>query len=160
MANEATDKVLVLMVGLPRSGKSTWAMKQGAPVVNPDSIRLALHGQPFIGLAEPFVWAIAKVMVRALFLCGHDVVILDATNTTRARRDEWRSRAWSRTFMTIPTHKAICIERVSRMETSEEHKQGLVGAIERMDAAFEHVDGEEWNDEAYYAGIDRKKGSS
>ena len=35
---------LIVMVGLPRSGKTTWARKQGYPIVNPDSIRLAFHG--------------------------------------------------------------------------------------------------------------------
>ena len=84
-------KTLIAMVGLPRSGKSTWAKKAGHPIVSPDAIRLALHGQRFISEAEPFVWAIAKAMVRALFLAGHSAVILDATNNTRKRRDEWKS---------------------------------------------------------------------
>ncbi len=30
---------LILTVGLPRSGKTTWALEQGWPIVNPDSIR-------------------------------------------------------------------------------------------------------------------------
>lgn len=41
-------KKLILTIGLPRSGKSTWAKQQGCPVVNPDSIRLALHGKAYI----------------------------------------------------------------------------------------------------------------
>ncbi|KKK82651.1 hypothetical protein LCGC14_2801230, partial [marine sediment metagenome] len=48
-------KKLILTVGLPRSGKSTWARKQGHPIVNPDSIRLALYGEPFIEEAEPMI---------------------------------------------------------------------------------------------------------
>jgi predicted kinase len=80
---------LVITVGLPRSGKTTWARAQGLPIVNPDSIRLALHGQRFVSLAEAFVWAIAHLMVRALFLAGCDAVIVDATNVTQKRRDEW-----------------------------------------------------------------------
>lgn len=51
---------LVLMVGLPRSGKSTIARSGRVPIVSPDAIRLALHGQPFIASAEPTVWATAK----------------------------------------------------------------------------------------------------
>jgi predicted kinase len=82
---------LILTVGLPRSGKTTWARAQGVPVASPDAISRALHGQRFIGVAEPFVWAIAKLMVRALFLAGHPTVIVDATNTTQKRRDEWKS---------------------------------------------------------------------
>ncbi|GAF94425.1 unnamed protein product, partial [marine sediment metagenome] len=66
-----TNKKLILTVGLPRSGKTTWARKQGIPMVNPDSIRLALHGKAFIEEAEPMIWTIAKYMVRALFIAGH-----------------------------------------------------------------------------------------
>jgi predicted kinase len=78
---QAMTKTLIMTVGLPRSGKSTWAIAQGHPVVCPDAIRLALHGQPFIATAEPVVWATAKLMVASLFEAGHGVVILDATNS-------------------------------------------------------------------------------
>ena len=82
-------RTLYATVGLPRSGKSTWAKQSGLPVVCPDAIRLALHGEAFIDLAEPFVWAIAKTMVRALFEAGHDAVVLDACNATAKRRADW-----------------------------------------------------------------------
>lgn len=85
------ERILIVTVGLPRSGKSTWAKRQTFPVVNPDAIRLALHGQRFYGPAEPFVWATAKLMVRSLFGAAHRKVIVDATNCTRKRRDEWRA---------------------------------------------------------------------
>ncbi len=125
-----TNKTLIATVGLPRSGKTTWATAQSAPVVNPDSIRLALHGQRFITLAEPFVWAIAAVMVRALFLSGHDVVILDATNTTQKRRDAWRSEDWDIMFKLFPTPKEECIRRAG--DDTE-----IIPIIERMDAQRE-----------------------
>ncbi len=106
---------LVLCVGLPRSGKTTWALEQGWPIVNPDSIRLALHGAPFIALAEPFVWAIAKCMVRALFLAGHGVVVLDATNVTKKRRDDWVDYSdpplWHREVKLFRTSEEVCLER-------------------------------------------------
>ena len=116
-----------MTVGLPRCGKSTWAMEQGCPVVNPDSIRLALHGQPFIGSAEPYVWAIAKTMVKSLFLTGHEVVILDATNLTRKRRDEWISSSWEREFKQFLVAKIVCIRRA--MDTNKEY---LIPVIEKM----------------------------
>lgn len=83
---------LTLTIGLPRSGKSTWARKQGVPIVNPDSIRLALHGKPFIPESEGFVWAISYVMARALFLAGHKDIIIDATNITKKSREAWIGR--------------------------------------------------------------------
>lgn len=90
-------KRLTMMVGLPRCGKSTFAIQRskalGAPIVNPDSIRLAIHGQVYLKSAEPFVWATAGTMVRSLFLTGHEEVILDATNLTEATRMKFVSYA-------------------------------------------------------------------
>ncbi len=112
-------KTLVCMVGLPYSGKSHKAKQlsfgEGWPVVCPDSIRVALHGRKFIPEAEPYVWAIAKTMIRALFLSGHNAVILDATNTTKKRRDEWISKDWSTHFSYVGTPKDVCIKRATEM---------------------------------------------
>ncbi len=81
---------LILTVGLPRSGKSTWARKHGSPIVNPDSIRLATYGKRYWQPGEENVWATARIMVRSLFLAGHEEVIVDATNITQKRRDFWK----------------------------------------------------------------------
>lgn len=125
---------LLMTVGLPRSGKSTWCNDQGIPMVNPDSIRLALHGEVFIPSAEPFIWAIAKVMVGSLFLAGHDTIILDATNTTAARREEWRSNNWTREFVVFDTDAETCIERA--MVGGREY---LVEPITKMADEYEPV---------------------
>lgn len=126
------ENVLIVCVGLPRSGKSTWARAQGYPVVNPDSIRLALHGQPFIALAEPFVWATAKVMVRSLFLAGHTRVILDATNVTRKRRDEWKGEGWAVRFRQFLECDETCWQRAVDSGRPE-----LIPVIERMAKEWE-----------------------
>jgi predicted kinase len=129
---------LLMMVGLPRSGKSTWARAQGIPIVNPDAIRLALHGQDFVGEAEPMVWTMARYMVRALFLAGHTRIILDATNTTKRRRDEWRSSQWELRYVPVPTSEATCIERAVAANNFV-----LKGVIERMARSFEPLTPEE-----------------
>ena len=137
--------ILWMTVGLPRSGKSTWAISQTFPIVNPDSIRLALHGQPFIGSAEPFVWAIAKCMVNALFIAGHRNVILDATNTTRQRRDQWKSDNWSRKFVKFlgSIDKQICINRAIKSCPDIQHREDLIRAITRMAETWEDLQPEE-----------------
>jgi len=127
-------KLLVLTVGLPRSGKTTWARLQGVPIVSPDAIRLALHGHRFEALAEPFVWAIAKVMVRALFRAGHYTVIVDACNNTRKRRDEWRSDEWALSFMRIETSTEECLRRADA-----EHDDYIIPIIKRMSDQFEPI---------------------
>lgn len=133
-----SDKTLIMMVGLPRSGKSTYAKNLGFPVVCPDQIRLALHGQRHCPPAEPMVWAIAKYMVRALFGAGHDEVVLDATNYKRRSRDEWRSVNWTRKFIHIQTPTDKCIQRAHATAQPD-----LVPVIERMAGAFEPVSKEE-----------------
>lgn len=127
-----TDKnVLICMMGLPRSGKSTKARelseKHLAPIVCPDNIRLALHGQRFCKEAEPMVWTIAKYMVKSLFLSGHSVVILDATNTTRRARNEWRSKDWVTLFYPIGTAAEECKRRA--MDTNQ---HDLISVIDHM----------------------------
>lgn len=129
-------RILICTVGLPRAGKTTWAKSQAYPVVNPDSIRLALHGQRFAANAEPFVWATAKVMVRALFLAGHRHVILDATNVSRKRRDEWRSKEWGTFFKVFTTPAGTCKERAA--DDSE-----ILPVIDRMAGEWEHLGDDE-----------------
>lgn len=129
------QNVLYITVGLPRSGKSTWAMKQGIPVVNPDSVRLALHGQAYIKEAEQFVWAITHKMVEALFLAGHTEVILDATIVTRKARDAWKSEKWVRRFVIMPMQDpAICLQIAA-----DGFRPDLVPVIDRMVQQFESI---------------------
>lgn len=112
-------KTLIMTVGLPRSGKSTWSRAQSHPVVNPDSIRLALHGQPFEPEAEAMVWTIARYMVKSLFLAGHDTVILDATNLRESRRTEWASDNWTCQYQVFNTPWGVCLNRVKETIESE-----------------------------------------
>lgn len=128
-------KKLICTVGLPRSGKSTWARQQAFPIVNPDSIRLAMHGQRFVAESEPHIWAIAKTMVNALFLAGHDIVILDATNTTIERRREWVSKKWQTEFKLIPTTKEVCIQRAK-----EENDEYIIPIIEQMADKLDYIE--------------------
>lgn len=136
-----SKKTLVMMVGLPRSGKSTAARNLACPIVSPDAIRLELHGRRFFADAEAFVWALARVQVGSLFRAGHDRVVLDACNNTRKRRDEFKSDRWNRTYIHKHTSKEDCI-KAARSENDEE----IIPVIERMAAEFEPVQGDEWEE--------------
>jgi predicted kinase len=125
-------KVLLLTVGLPRSGKTTWARQQGCPIVNPDSIRLSVHGQRYLPQAESLVWAIAKIMVRSLFKAGHERVIVDATNISSKRREQWVDPEWIVECHLVPTTKDECIRRAMECGDIE-----MVRVIERMAAEYE-----------------------
>jgi len=100
------------------------------PVVNPDSVRLAIHGLRYEPLPEDLVWAITKIMVRALFLAGHMTVIVDATNTTRKRRDFWQDDKWYTVFKVFETHPDECLTRAGDDEA-------IKPVIQRMAEQFE-----------------------
>ena len=134
-----TDTTLVMYMGLPRSGKTTEAHKTlYHPIVNPDSIRLALHGQAYYPPAEPFVWAIAKAMVASLFRAGHLTVILDATNITRKRRDEWKNIAAERDLVIMRTDLKTCLQRAE-----ESQNAFLPEVIRRMHDQWEEPEPDE-----------------
>lgn len=127
-----------MVVGLPRSGKSTEARTMRHPIVCPDAIREALHGTPYLPSMEPYVWAIARTMVEALFNAGHECVTLDATNMTKHYRNVWKSDKWTRYFIHVPTSADICKERA--ILTNQEY---LLDVIDRMNAQFQPLTEEE-----------------
>lgn len=94
--------------------------------MNPDSFRLAIHGQRFLGSAEPFVWACVYAAVDALMLAGHDVVV-DATHMTKKLREPWEQRKAE--FVLMRTTKEVCLAR-ARLNGREE----VIPTIERMAA--------------------------
>lgn len=122
-----SSKNLILTVGLPQSGKTTWAKSTTFPIVNRDAIRLALHGEQYLAAAEDMVSVLEMNMVKALFLAGHDNVIVDATHVSQKRRDRWISDKWLVVLKVLTTPKEVCIARAQ-----ESNNLVLVPVIERM----------------------------
>lgn len=124
-------KKLIVLVGLPRSGKSTWAREQGFPIVNRDSIRLAHHGQAFIQEAENFITIIEDIMVKSLFEAGAKTVVVDACHTSQRYRNKWQSMMKPLGIVVelkyFKTPKEECIQRA--IDTEQEY---LIPVIERM----------------------------
>jgi len=83
-------KILIVTIGLPRSGKSTWSLSTGYPIINRDSIRYAISGNIRYFKEEERVSEIEKIMTISLFYAGHDVIIVDATNLKKKYRDTWQ----------------------------------------------------------------------
>ena len=127
-------KTLILTVGLPRSGKSTWAKETGLPIVNPDSVRLALHGERFVAKSEPMIWTITAYMVQALFLAGHDQIVLDATNITKERRARFKSKDWTRLYKLMTATEHECLLRCDLL-----NDEYIKPVIRDMAAAFEPI---------------------
>lgn len=129
---------LMIMCGLPLSGKSTTAkeyQREGWTVLCPDTVRLAIHGQAFVPGAEPFVWATVETIVRSLLMDGHRVIV-DATNNTRERRRVWLRMADDFGMPLLVNYHATpareCIDRAER-----DGKDHMIPVIKRMADKFE-----------------------
>lgn len=131
-------KELIIMCGLPRSGKSTKCREEWQPmgyvVVNPDKMRIAYHGKAFYPEKEREVWTMAEVFVKMLMLQGNNIV-LDATNISVKGRAKWIDIAKQNKYKAfihwVQTDKEECLRR--------NHGEGAVPpeVIERMSTKFE-----------------------
>jgi hypothetical protein len=139
--NVCRGNTLIMMHGLPRSGKSTWAQSQGFPIVDPDAIRLAKTGKRWWGPIEHEVWALARTMVRALYLAGHKTVILDSTCYSRQQRDFFLPTGdvlWNRYSKEVYATVPDCCDRAI-----ESGMPDLVDVIKWMAEAWEDIKPEE-----------------
>lgn len=117
-------KKLILTVGLPRSGKTTWANKQSHPIVNRDAIRLALYDQPYIQKMENFVSYFEETMVESLFEAGHDVIIIDATHMKMEYINKWNEK-YKIILKYFYVDPITCIRRAK--ETRKEYLIDVIG---------------------------------
>jgi predicted kinase len=76
---------IVVLVGLPGSGKSTYAEKF-AGVISSDEIRRLLCDDPTNQNIHPQTFAMLRRLLRARLELGRPVTYVDATNLTRAAR--------------------------------------------------------------------------
>jgi predicted kinase len=129
-------KTLVVTVGLPRSGKSTWARVQGFPIVNGDSVRLALHGQRFLEDAEPMVAVLTEIMTKALLAC-HDTVVVDECNVTAKRRKKWEILA-KRAEAALEYQVFTTMPGVCRRRAIDTGQPDLIPVIDRMAAEWDY----------------------
>jgi predicted kinase len=110
--------------------------REGAVIVSPDEIRLALHGKAYDQELEPWVSGVAKVMVRSLFGVGHSIVIVDACHNTRKRIEPWERMAedndWSFGIDELRTMADVCIARAV-----EGGDFDLIDVIERMSREYD-----------------------
>jgi predicted kinase len=83
------NQLLILTLGLPQSGKSTWALQSAHPIVNRDAIRKTIGGSIRYFKEEKRVNEIEEMMTDSLFNAGHHTVVIDATHLKKKYRDRW-----------------------------------------------------------------------
>ena len=109
---------LYTMVGLPASGKSTFAANHPeCIVVCPDEIRARLYGDASIQGNGAQVFSIAFKHINQALAAGHDV-IFDATNTKRRYRKAIFKNAPSAYHVAVylKTPLEVCKERNAKRE--------------------------------------------
>jgi predicted kinase len=126
----------MLTVGLPRSGKTSWAkamhQKYGYAVVNPDAIRMALGCYPFVASRESEVWHHVKVQVDSLFAFGHSHVILDSPCMRSVYRQQWETTGRFIRLILFDADVETCLKRAE-----DSNQDYLFKVIEKMAANAE-----------------------
>lgn len=82
---------LVILVGLPASGKSTWAQKNELPVLSSDAVRELLTGDATHQGVNRLVFRMLRQLAAARQQAGMPVTCIDSTALTL-----WERRCWTR----------------------------------------------------------------
>ena len=97
------EQRVVVLVGLPASGKSTWVAEQGGVAISSDELRRWLRDDATDQTIHGLVFRLMRDFVRMRITLGAPVTYVDATNLTRKQR---------RPFIKIAEHMGCVCEAV------------------------------------------------
>jgi predicted kinase len=138
---------LIVLVGPPGSGKSTWARQngRGAVHVSQDDVIDAISPDGFDHIYRPVYAAAEDAVARVALEHGHTVIV-DRTNRTRGHRYRWLAiaRDMESPVIAVTMHASLslCRERNHRRQgerrLSEERMERMIAAFEpvRLDEGF------------------------
>jgi predicted kinase len=114
LPEEARQRI-VLLVGLPGSGKSTWAARQGISPLSSDHVRELLADDATDQTIHARVFATLRYLLRQRLAVGRPVTYVDATHLTPAERKpyveiaQWYGCDLEAVAFDVPVE--TCIER-------------------------------------------------
>lgn len=131
---------LTMMIGLPRSGKSTRVekIKRDEVIVSADELRYLVYGQRYFKGGEALMWSIRKILLEYLMKQDIDIII-DETNITKDIRKNTIDLAKKYNYQVdgiyMETKKEECIKRAK-----ESNQEDLIPIIEQMSEKIEFIE--------------------
>lgn len=140
---------LIVLVGPPGSGKTTWARRnsRGVVHVSQDGLIDAITPGGFEHAYCSIYREAEDAVARAALQSGHTVLV-DRTNRTRAHRERWleiaREVSCPAVAIVMTTPEALCRERNAKRSTgrlSDERMERMLAALEpvRQDEGFKSI---------------------
>ena len=119
------QSLLIVLVGVPGSGKSTWASRNAleAVIVSQDDLIDAITPSGFQYSARSIYGAAEEAVARSALALGR-LVIIDRTNRTRSLRQRWLAVAREANC------PAVAIVMSADIETCRERKRVLMMELE------------------------------
>jgi predicted kinase len=119
-APRASKGVVVLAIGLPGSGKSSWFKRHNITPLSSDVIRALLFDDPTEQRFQELVFSNLRSMLRARLVARRPLNYVDATNLTPHDRHSWIKMAKDfgyevqAVYFDVPLE--VCLERNAKRQ--------------------------------------------
>ena len=119
-AAQASKGVVVLAIGLPGSGKSSWFKRNNITPLSSDMIRALLFDNPEEQRFQDLVFSNLRSMLRARLVARRPMNYVDATNLTPHERDSWiklaKDYGYEAQALYFDVPLEVCLERNQRRQ--------------------------------------------
>ncbi len=136
MSTAGTQKRIVLAIGLPGSGKSSYFARKGIKPLASDALRQLLYDDPADQRLPQFVFGALRHLLRLRLLAGRRESYVDATNLSRGdRRHFFRLAekfgcAVDAIYFDVPLEECLRRNRRRARSVPEEAVRRMAGKLE------------------------------